>query len=60
MRARRTIAGNEAGQPGPPVYLRGHRRRRKRGAGHWVLGVLMLATLVLLLAFGLEAALSAS
>lgn len=33
MRARRTIAGNEAGRPGPPVYLRGHRRRRRRGAG---------------------------
>ncbi|MFN4040304.1 MAG: hypothetical protein ACK4I0_01420 [Brevundimonas sp.] len=58
MRARRTIAGNEAGRPGPPVYLRGHRRRRRRGAAPLVLDVLVLASLALIVLFGLEAALN--
>jgi hypothetical protein len=56
MRPRRTIAGNEAGRPGPPVYLRGHRRRRRRGALSLLLFGLVLAALVLLALLGLEAA----
>lgn len=56
MRARRIIAANEVGRPGPPIYLRGHSRRRRRGGLRVVLGVLVLAILVILCLAGLQTA----
>lgn len=58
MRARRTIAGNEVGRRGPPVYLTGHSRRRRRGRPRLIAGILALATLVLLILVGLDVVLT--